>query len=176
MAHNIQVVVADDLAASRFSWRVMRVDVRSQRSWRFSAIRVVVSADPRATWRLWSSVYSGWVNYVAVVLASLNGSVMVRAWTAFECRLRWFVRRGRFDLAWLGVEGEVRQPLMAAAGTAFEYVAPVREFPSYRGQRHFPGRWWSATDGSIAARLHPEARGVVAGRVIQRQPKWMGRS
>jgi len=35
---------------------------------------------------------------------------------------------------------------MAAAGTAFEYVVPVREFPSYRGQRHFPGRWWSATD------------------------------
>jgi len=51
----------------------------------FSAIRVAVLADPRATWRLWSSVYSGWVNYVAVVLASLNGSVMVRAWTAFEC-------------------------------------------------------------------------------------------
>jgi hypothetical protein len=50
-----------------------------------------------------------------------------------------------FDLAWLDVEGEVRQPLMAAAGTAFEFVAPVREFPSYRGQRHFPGLYWAAS-------------------------------
>jgi hypothetical protein len=49
-----------------------------------------------------------------------------------------------FGLAWLGVEGEVRRPLLTAVGTAFEYAAPVREFPSYRGQRHFPGWYWAA--------------------------------
>jgi hypothetical protein len=27
-----------------------------------------------------------------------------------------------------------------------ERAAPVRQFTSYRGQRHLPGRWWSATD------------------------------
>jgi len=50
-----------------------------------------------------------------------------------------------FDLAWLGMEGEVRQRLLTAAETALEYAAPVREFPSYRGQRHFPGLYWAAS-------------------------------
>lgn len=50
-----------------------------------------------------------------------------------------------FDLAWLGTGGEVRQPLLRTAETAFEDVAPVREFPSYRGQRHFPGLYWAAS-------------------------------
>jgi hypothetical protein len=53
-----------------------------------------------------------------------------------------------FDLAWLGVEGQVRQPLLRAAGTAFEDVTPVREFPSCRGQRHFPGLYWAASMNS----------------------------
>lgn len=29
----------------------------------------------------------------------------------------------------------------------FEAGLPVRGFPSYRGQRHFPGLYWSATTG-----------------------------
>jgi hypothetical protein len=29
----------------------------------------------------------------------------------------------------------------------FERVSPVREFPTFRGQRNFPGSWWSATTG-----------------------------
>ena len=33
------------------------------------------------------------------------------------------------------------------ASVAFERVAPVRSFPSYRGQANFPGLWWSATSG-----------------------------
>lgn len=53
-----------------------------------------------------------------------------------------------FDVAWLADGSEVRKPLSAAAGTAFEYVAPVREFPSYRGQRHFPGLYWAASTNS----------------------------
>jgi len=29
----------------------------------------------------------------------------------------------------------------------FERVSPVREFPTFRGQRNFPGAWWSQTTG-----------------------------
>jgi hypothetical protein len=36
-------------------------------------------------------------------------------------------------------------PLRLAGSAALEYAAPVRQFPSYRGQRSFPGLWWSAT-------------------------------
>lgn len=28
-----------------------------------------------------------------------------------------------------------------------ERVSPVREFPTFRGQRNFPGSWWSQTTG-----------------------------
>jgi hypothetical protein len=52
-----------------------------------------------------------------------------------------------FDVAWLEAGVEVRRPLRDAVETAFEDVAPVRDFPSYRGQRHFPGLYWSATTG-----------------------------
>ncbi|WP_406120358.1 TnsA-like heteromeric transposase endonuclease subunit [Streptomyces canus] len=52
-----------------------------------------------------------------------------------------------FDLAWLERGDEVRKPLGYAVEVAFEAVAPVRDFPSYRGQRHFPGLYWSATTG-----------------------------
>ena len=53
-----------------------------------------------------------------------------------------------FDVAWLRDGSEVREPLPSAVGTAFESVAPVREFPSYRGQRHFPGLYWAASTSS----------------------------
>lgn len=53
-----------------------------------------------------------------------------------------------FDLAWLSDGNEIRKTLATAAGTGFEYVAPVREFPSYRGQRHFPGLYWAASTNS----------------------------
>ncbi len=52
-----------------------------------------------------------------------------------------------FDVAWLRPDGETRQPLAVAAGTAFECVAPVRAFPAVRGQRHFSGFRWSASSG-----------------------------
>lgn len=44
-------------------------------------------------------------------------------------------------------EAQARVRLSAAAEVAFESCAPVRGFPSRKGQRHFPGRWWSATTG-----------------------------
>jgi hypothetical protein len=53
-----------------------------------------------------------------------------------------------FEIAWLSDVGEARKPLAAAAGTPFESVAAVREFPSYRGQRHFPGLYWAASTSS----------------------------
>lgn len=31
----------------------------------------------------------------------------------------------------------------------FEACTPVRGFPSYKGQRHHNGRWWTATTGSL---------------------------
>jgi hypothetical protein len=34
------------------------------------------------------------------------------------------------------------------ATRCLEEAAPVRSFPSYRGQRNFPGLWWSATSGA----------------------------
>jgi hypothetical protein len=40
-----------------------------------------------------------------------------------------------------------RAPLAQTAGVRFEDCRPVRSFPSYKGQRNFPGLWWSATMG-----------------------------
>jgi hypothetical protein len=40
---------------------------------------------------------------------------------------------------------ERRASLAAAWSTRFERVRPVREFPSYPGQRSFSGLWWSST-------------------------------
>ena len=37
--------------------------------------------------------------------------------------------------------------LASVAGVAFEDAPPVREFASYRRQRHFPGLWWLAKTG-----------------------------
>lgn len=43
------------------------------------------------------------------------------------------------------VEHEVS--LAAATQVALERCLPVRQFPSFRGQRNWPGLWWSATTG-----------------------------
>jgi hypothetical protein len=40
-----------------------------------------------------------------------------------------------------------RLPLTDVWAVRFEAMAPVRRFMSRKGQRHLPGRWWSATDG-----------------------------
>ena len=56
---------------------------------------------------------------------------------------------GGCEITFLIDDGTLRRaPLSpAAASSRLEYVAPVRSFPSYRGQRNFPGLWWSATSG-----------------------------
>jgi hypothetical protein len=40
-----------------------------------------------------------------------------------------------------------RVPLGDAWAVRFEAMAPARRFNVRKGQRHLPGRWWSATDG-----------------------------
>jgi len=53
-----------------------------------------------------------------------------------------------FGLRFLGeADGrlaEQRAPLAVAWSTRFEHVRPVREFPSYQGQRRVSGLWWSS--------------------------------
>ncbi|MGE3284821.1 MAG: TnsA-like heteromeric transposase endonuclease subunit [Pseudonocardia sp.] len=52
------------------------------------------------------------------------------------------------EVAFVGAGGVVsREPLSDCWNEAFERVAPVRGFPSYRGQRNWPGLWWFASTG-----------------------------
>lgn len=44
---------------------------------------------------------------------------------------------------------EQRLELSRAWSVPFESCLPVRGFPSYKGQRHYVGRWWTATTGSL---------------------------
>ena len=54
--------------------------------------------------------------------------------------------RDGFQVGYLDGGGvERRVPLIEAGQVAFEDAPPVRSFPSYRGQRNYPGLWWSAT-------------------------------
>ncbi|GAA0931007.1 TnsA-like heteromeric transposase endonuclease subunit [Nonomuraea longicatena] len=56
--------------------------------------------------------------------------------------------RDAVELIYRAIDGEVvRVPLLVGWRERFEAVAPVRGFPSWRGQRNFPGLWWSATSG-----------------------------
>jgi hypothetical protein len=73
-----------------------------------------------------------------------------------------------------------REPLSGCWNVAFERVAPVRGFASFRGQRNRPGLWWFATTGEhvgheswlerdrlMALDADPEVAGVAA------QPMWL---
>lgn len=52
------------------------------------------------------------------------------------------------EVSWIDPGEQRRVAGVEVAGkVAFEDAAPVREFSSYRRQRHFPGMWWSATTG-----------------------------
>jgi hypothetical protein len=55
-------------------------------------------------------------------------------------------RAAGFDVAYVepGAD-ERREPLSACWNVRFESAPPVRSFPTYQGQRSFPGSWWSAT-------------------------------
>lgn len=55
--------------------------------------------------------------------------------------------RGR--VAFADEAGEQLLPLTEAWSVPFESCRPVRGFPSYKGQRHHAGRWWTAATGTL---------------------------
>ncbi|MFJ8691286.1 hypothetical protein [Micromonospora wenchangensis] len=46
------------------------------------------------------------------------------------------------------IAGEVSQRLVDVPAVPFEQVPAVRSFPSYRGQRNYPGLYWAACIGT----------------------------
>lgn len=57
-------------------------------------------------------------------------------------------RAAGVEVSWVDPGSQRRAAdLDGVAGVAFEDAVPVRDFPSYRRQRHFPGMWWLATTG-----------------------------
>jgi hypothetical protein len=55
---------------------------------------------------------------------------------------------GGVEVEFVAGDGLVRRGVLSQCwDVLFEGVAPVRSFPSYRGQRNFPGWWWSSTMG-----------------------------
>jgi hypothetical protein len=52
------------------------------------------------------------------------------------------------EIAYVDASGvERRDSVDRSVGVLFEDAAPYRSFPSFRGQRNYPGFWWSATSG-----------------------------
>lgn len=53
-----------------------------------------------------------------------------------------------FEVEFVAGDGERRRATLAECfGVRFEEAQPARPFPSFRGQRNFPGWWWSSTMG-----------------------------
>ena len=85
------------------------------------------------------------------------------------------------EVEFAGADGVMcRGPLSGCWNLAFERVAPVRGFASFRGQRNRPGLWWFATTGEhvgheswlerdrlMVLDADPEVVGVAA------QPMWL---
>jgi putative transposase len=92
------------------------------------------------SWRVPSSTVAGLVVFSVIYRYEGHGA---------RCRDRRPRRVERVrELVHVGVGGvESRERLEVAARLALELGRPVRRFPSYRGQRSFPGLYWSATMG-----------------------------
>lgn len=84
------------------------------------------------------------------------------------------------EIEFVGSDGVRREPLASAWNVAFERVAAVRGFGSYRGQRNWPGWWWFSRTGEhvgyeswaerdclMALDADPEVVGVAS------QPMWL---
>jgi hypothetical protein len=85
------------------------------------------------------------------------------------------------EVEFIDADGTRRRELLSGCwNVAFERVAPVRGFASFRGQRNRPGLWWFATTGEhvgheswlerdrlMALDADPEVVGVAA------QPMWL---
>ena len=53
-----------------------------------------------------------------------------------------------FEIGYTAHDGALhRVPLAEAAVVRFADMQPTRRIRTRKGQRHLPGRWWSATDG-----------------------------
>lgn len=65
----------------------------------------------------------------------MGGGVAVVGWDEVAVEVEFMAGDG----------GVQRVPLAQCLNVQFEDVAPARSFPSYRGQRNFPGWWWSST-------------------------------
>jgi len=53
-----------------------------------------------------------------------------------------------FEVVFIDETGtQRREPLSACWDVPFERVKQSRSFPSFKGQKNFPGLWWSATTG-----------------------------
>jgi hypothetical protein len=53
-----------------------------------------------------------------------------------------------FEVSFIDETGtQRREPLPSCWNLPFERARPSRSFPSFKGQRNFPGLWWSATTG-----------------------------
>ena len=64
------------------------------------------------------------------------------------CRVALDVAAGDFGVVYAGPDGgEVCGGLDVLVRADLERCRPVRSFPSYRGQRNYPGWYWSATMG-----------------------------
>ena len=86
-----------------------------------------------------------------------------------------------FEFAYVTPDGaEARRGLADAWGAQLEEAPPVRRFASYKGQKHFPGAWWSATgerligyeswlerDHLMLLDFDPSVRGIAS------QPFWL---
>ena len=54
------------------------------------------------------------------------------------------------EVEFIDADGTPRRgPLSGCWSVAFERVAAVRGFASFRGQRNRPGLWWFATTGEL---------------------------
>lgn len=85
------------------------------------------------------------------------------------------------DVEFVDGDGTARRDRLSRCwDVSFERAAPVREFPSFRGQRNWPGLWWFARTGEhvgfeswverdrvMAFDADPEIVGIAA------QPMWL---
>ncbi len=56
--------------------------------------------------------------------------------------------QGGFEVGYVAEDGtDCRITLLDAGQTRFEWCRPARRFRQYKGQKHMPGRWWTATMG-----------------------------
>jgi hypothetical protein len=56
---------------------------------------------------------------------------------------------GEFEVVYADENGEQRIDLIDTWRVPLESACPVRGFPSYKGQRHHSGRWWTSTTGTL---------------------------